>query len=136
MERAAQAQLSRGLYPYLSDPDQSRLTLKPEDSGQGANRGRARATNADWTWGEGTAAAATANAFENIATRNEAQGPAVILFIVGGVTFSEIRTVYETSRLSGKQCFIGGTSLMTPPFLLGKLKAMATTNPKDSKDAV
>uniref|UniRef100_A0A0G4IBN5 Uncharacterized protein n=1 Tax=Chromera velia CCMP2878 TaxID=1169474 RepID=A0A0G4IBN5_9ALVE len=42
----------------------------------------------------------------------------IIIFVLGGVTFAEMRSAYEISNALGVEVFIGGTSVMTPRHLL------------------
>lgn len=42
------------------------------------------------------------------------QGKRLFVFIVGGVTLSEMRVAHRTSARLGRDVFLGGTSLQTP----------------------
>lgn len=56
-------------------------------------------------------------------------GPRVIVFIVGGMTMSEMRTAYEITSQYQRQCVIGSTHIITPgKFLsdLGRLEPQDT----------
>lgn len=48
----------------------------------------------------------------------------VMAFIIGGVTYSEIRSVYEVSASSKRDCFIGSTHILLPETFLQGLSTL------------
>ncbi|XP_044288323.1 syntaxin-binding protein 3 [Varanus komodoensis] len=60
-------------------------------------------------------------------------GSKLIVFIIGGITYSEMRCAYEVSQAC-KSCevIIGSTHVVTPRRLLDDVKALTVTKAKDS----
>jgi len=52
-------------------------------------------------------------------------GPRIIVFILGGMTFSEMRTAYEITSKHQRLCFIGSTHIITPKKFLEDLSQLA-----------
>ena len=54
--------------------------------------------------------------------RQQSEG-SLIIFIVGGVTYSEIRSIYEVAKTkTNREIFIGGTSILTPKSFIEALR--------------
>lgn len=67
--------------------------------------------------------------------KKEAQGknlPRMIVFIVGGASFSEMRAAYEvTNERKNWECILGGSHLITPEQFLGDLKNLGEGQDED-----
>lgn len=55
-------------------------------------------------------------------------GNRVIVFICGGMTYSEIRSVYEVSKKRNRACYIGSTHIITPATFIDELKRIKPLN--------
>jgi syntaxin-binding protein 1 len=80
-----------------------------------ARRGGGKAA-AESRWGsnEGSGAAA----------KKKFTGGRQIVFVVGGVTYSEVRGAYESMKEGSKEVVVGGTSFITPADFLAGLEAL------------
>ncbi|RUS18043.1 Sec1-like protein [Endogone sp. FLAS-F59071] len=59
-----------------------------------------------------------------------ASGPPIIIFIAGGMTYSEIRSAYELAETFNREVYIGSTHILTPTFFIEDLKQMRKPVPK------
>lgn len=60
-----------------------------------------------WNWIPDAAAGKTGGAQATAAAAPKKQGPTIILFIVGGMTYSEMRAAYEVANATDYQIIIG-----------------------------
>ncbi len=49
-------------------------------------------------------------------------GPTIIIFVVGGMTYSEMRAAYEASAATNCEVIIGSTHIVTPTRFMDQLK--------------
>lgn len=54
--------------------------------------------------------------------KKEWAGGRLIVFIAGGMTYSEMRTVYEVSKATNREILIGGNSVLTPSAYVAALR--------------
>ncbi|CAG8485741.1 1510_t:CDS:10 [Paraglomus occultum] len=93
-------------FPYARDP-----------SGDGESRGRAvpvqpvslRSTRAEWY---------------KRGAPSETRASRLIVFVAGGVTYSELRSAYELSEKHNKDVIIGSTHIITPTKFVDDLKLL------------
>ena len=60
----------------------------------------------------------------NSASEAPAQGRRLIVFVLGGLCYSELRALHEISRMTGRDILIGSTSMLTPKEYLASLKRL------------
>ncbi|KAI9289574.1 Sec1-like protein [Umbelopsis sp. AD052] len=51
-------------------------------------------------------------------------GPPVIIFVAGGITYSEIRSAYELAEAYDREVYIGSTHIITPNQFIDDLKSL------------
>ena len=73
---------------------------------------------------DGLLAAVSARAKSKAGGLVPATGRRLIVFVLGGMTFSELRAVHEVSRSTGREILVGATAMLTPQTYLVALRAM------------
>jgi len=58
--------------------------------------------------------------------KTTSSGNRLILFVAGGIAYSELRSVYELAEKFKREVIIGSTSLLTPHTYVQELKALKT----------
>lgn len=114
IEEHQNGRLSTTQFPYLRDVPQELMpsmrghTASPVAAAAGTSLRSARPT-----WQKPSSA------------RNLGEGrQRYIIFIAGGVTYSEIRQVYELSKAFNKDIYIGSTHIVTPEQFLKDLRSL------------
>jgi len=59
-------------------------------------------------------------------------GGRIIVFIAGGITFSEIRTAYELTNKYNREIIMGSTSILTPSIFIDNLRNLKVLEKADS----
>lgn len=57
------------------------------------------------------------------------QGKHIVVFVIGGLTRSEIRTAHKLSVKLGREVLLGSTSMETPTSFLNKLSELGSPTP-------
>jgi len=110
-------------YPFVKDGPSSSLGVLP-----GGQPRPSSAATSGRRWHERRKGTNTGK--EEIKEKDkddEFAGPRVIVFVAGGITYSETRAVYEVTKTSKRQVLIGSTSILTPKIFvenLAKLKKL------------
>lgn len=53
-------------------------------------------------------------------------GRRLLVFVIGGVTRSEMRAVHEAAKKSGRDVLLGSTAVLKPAGFLSQLRSMGT----------
>ncbi|KAF8818521.1 Sec1 family protein [Cardiosporidium cionae] len=116
MSKCAKGTLSGGIYPYVETPKSSTKTATEEWSGF-SNSG----TQWDYT--------STMDALQVPEKSSKMDGTSkktILVFILGDITFAEMRCAYEVSNALNVNVYIGGTAVTTPSKLIDMLKHCRT----------
>ena len=103
LEALAEDKLSEEMYPSCSDRPASKKAQGRPTAQSVRNRGNRFA-----------AASKQTKSF---------QGPRIIVLVLGGATYSELRVAYEVSQATNREVIIGGTSLLAPNDFIDMLAA-------------
>lgn len=117
-------QLSAEAFPWIKEGHTPGTASSPTTVG---DKSGLKSNSAHPKWadskGKGPAGAPAASAEDAIAAGN----PRYIIFVAGGMTYSEMRSAYEVSKHEGRHCYIGSTHILTPQTFvdaLGDLKKL------------
>lgn len=106
-----QYELSEEEFPFTSPP--------PPEYGQAKGKKKPKG---NWKKGPG-----------KVEEKEEDDRPLFIVFFLGGVSFSEIRSIYEIGEASKVNIVVGSTSALTPKEFVRELAGL---NPKEFKRAI
>eukprot|EP00668_Euglena_longa_P041600 GGOE01054770.1.p1 GENE.GGOE01054770.1~~GGOE01054770.1.p1 ORF type:complete len:609 (+),score=216.48 GGOE01054770.1:92-1918(+) len=118
LEAEVGAKLSPADFPYTKEPPVASAVKEPA---QAAPTGKSLRGNRgpQWTSSRGSSSSTVP---ENDLSKLQLSGPRLIVFVVGGVTYSEIRSAYEVMRESKREVIVGGTSILTPHGFVEEMK--------------
>ncbi|TPX45932.1 hypothetical protein SeMB42_g00060 [Synchytrium endobioticum] len=131
------------IFPWIKEPPPSdigpakatwaRAGGVPAPGNTASNSASLRTTKPSWAQrrvtasGSDTASVASTSSGSSSITRGRDEdlrrnGPRVILFILGGITYSEMRAAYEVMRKSQREVIVGSTAIMTPSEFVDDIK--------------
>lgn len=106
MKQAVADTLSRDTFPYVKEPPEKlEQAPRPQHKSEAAQFASARRKN-QWHGEKKESAPAKDQSAE--------KGPRLIVCVLGGVTFSEIRACYEVAANQNASVFIGSSEVLTP----------------------
>lgn len=82
----------------------------------------------------GTSLRSTKPSWQKKTNETQEKLPKNIIFIIGGMTYSEMRTIYEISAATKKEFVLGSTHIMNPSSFIEDLKILRDSNPKELND--
>lgn len=115
--------LDDSLYPYLKGRPKRSGTSGPQSSPSvsGGSSAGAQPASVRWQWTKATDKPAEVASSSKPTDKTST----FIFFIVGGMTYSEMRTIYEVANANpGCQLVVGSTHMLTPEMFLEQLKQM------------
>lgn len=122
MEYAIEGKLSKDGFPFANEEDANAKTVATTSQAHAAEM-VVSARTAKPGWAD--------KAREKFPGRDSAPkidpraaGPPLIVFYLGGLTYSEMRCAYETTHATRRLVLIGGTSIITPERFLEKLQVL------------
>eukprot|EP00914_Ancora_sagittata_P014534 GHVO01028394.1.p1 GENE.GHVO01028394.1~~GHVO01028394.1.p1 ORF type:complete len:137 (-),score=12.91 GHVO01028394.1:177-536(-) len=114
MEQACLDSLHQGKFPFVAEPERQRGR-----TGDGGKGGQIRAQEGiDWSFG-GSTPSDKSNQESNVKG-----GRKVVIFVVGGITMSEMRCAYEVARQHEVDLYLGGSTILTPRSVIQQLKSV------------
>ncbi len=108
MEDAADGKLDQKLFPFLTTRETSGLGVSGVTSARRSNFG---------------------NWHKDKSQTESTSGPRLIVFVIGGTCYSEMRCAYEVTNAYKEasknwECIVGGTELLTPDNFLVRLRSL------------
>jgi len=117
LKQLVEDDLSAQDYPFVRDDPNVTAGRQPASSSSAAPKSLKGAATKAPRWAD--------KGKKKEENKVQLSGPRIIVFILGGMTFSEMRTAYEITSKSQRLCFVGSSHIITPnKFLadLGKLE--------------
>jgi len=117
LEQLVRGSLSEDSYPYTAPPPPSEAVASAAMASSSARKGQSARKKAnggsDWKSGGDASASSSTHAAAS-SSGEEDNRSRFIVFVLGGVTLSEMRTAYEVADKHRVNLYIGSTSTLTP----------------------
>lgn len=137
IEQLVTGQLKEESFPYTSPPPPgSGPAAAAAASSSSARKGvsaRKKAGGADWKNGGDSASSSSSSSAASAANSDEDVRPRFIVFVLGGMTFSEMRSCYEIADKHNVNLLMGSTNTLTPTEYIEDLSALS---PEAFKQAI
>ncbi|GAB4816148.1 hypothetical protein N2152v2_003194 [Parachlorella kessleri] len=122
LEDAAAGKLSNDEYPYVRTPSSPSGGSIPSSADTTPKAGglSARTVRTTGVWAKKATGTPT--------KEDQSKGKRIFAFIIGGVTFSEMRVAHRLSSRLGREIVLGGTSVETPSKFLKHVLELGTAD--------
>jgi len=110
-------------FPYTKEPPDHSAAAPKDSAATAAGKSLRGKTAPQWVSSKGSSSSASP---ESDPARQQLTGPRLIVFVVGGVTYSEIRSAHEITRELKREVIIGGTSLLTPQTFVEEMRLLGS----------
>lgn len=121
IEEVDKGALSSEDYPYVQAPSTSRAGARSQDQKPSSLSGVSSARSVRSTWTKRTISSGDNNSSLGVSHEGIGRTPGkrrLIVFIVGGATYSETRLVHKLSQYLGREIILGSTSMVNPSSFL------------------
>lgn len=108
--------LGRDQYPYIRDPPDDKPMISTQEESLSVRTRK-------WDW---HSKAQSKRDEPSEAPKAAQAGARLIVFVLGGMSYSEMRSVYEVTNATGRPVIIGSTSVLTPKQYLAQLANIET----------
>jgi syntaxin-binding protein 1 len=111
-------------YPYIRDPLTLQSSMKANESNGQFSVPTTSLRTAKPSWHTKKAADSSSTDKEKTIAEDRKRNGRIIVFIIGGMTYSEMRSGYEIGNILRKDVYIGSTHIMTPASFVQNLKVL------------
>jgi len=131
LQQLVNGEISDADYPIIAEKTTTTTTTTTTSAGDGKKK--KKALKAAPKWADKSKSSPTAAASGSASGQDEDfvgaadSDPRFIVFIAGGMTYSETRSVYEVAKKVSKNCYIGSTQFLTPPVFVHELSLLSKT---------
>ncbi|KAK9767638.1 syntaxin binding protein 1 [Basidiobolus ranarum] len=113
VENAIHNNLDSSLYPFVRKPENTNAPVEPKFSTTSL-----RSAKGSWQ----------RNSHQNVSTAPTGK---ILIFVAGGLTYSEIRSIYELANATNREIYIGTTHIITPTQFMQDLSNLRSPNVED-----